>query len=409
MPAADSDFRYQAGHDLLFAGCKAATTGASRSVETADFTKALPVGEEFRTVLDDSSYRSVPADWQIAVTDVVGSRKAIADGRYKAVNMAGVAMISALMNALDSQDLPFVFGGDGAAIIYAPSDGTIVAKTIAKTVTWVREELGLTLRAALVPVSVIRQAGFDVNVKALRVSDAVKNYAFRGGGISHAEALMKTGQYAIGPAPAGGKPDLAGLSCRWTPIKPASRNIVSIIVEAGQNAADSFPRTAAEILRLTGMGRQGTGSPMPAKGPDTAWPPEGIDLEARAARQKTSLALYKARLYLTTLIAWILFRTGISLGGFDPGRYRQYTSLNTDYRKFQDGLRITVALGEAELKTLKDFLENGRRAKRLKYGLCVQDSAVLTCYVPSVTSDAHFHFLDGAGGGYAQAATNMKA
>jgi hypothetical protein len=29
--------------------------------------------------------------------------------------------------------------------------------------------------------------------------------------------------------------------------------------------------------------------------------------------------------------------------------------------------------------------------------------------VPSVTSDAHFHFLDGAGGGYAQAATNMKA
>jgi len=26
-----------------------------------------------------------------------------------------------------------------------------------------------------------------------------------------------------------------------------------------------------------------------------------------------------------------------------------------------------------------------------------------------VTSDSHFHFLDGAGGGYAQAAENMKS
>ena len=56
-----------------------------------------------------------------------------------------------------------------------------------------------------------------------------------------------------------------------------------------------------------------------------------------------------------------------------------------------------------------DFLEKERQAKHLSYGVCVQDSAVLTCYVPSITSDAHFHFLDGAGGGYAQAATNMKA
>ena len=118
---------------------------------------------------------------------------------------------------------------------------------------------------------------------------------------------------------------------------------------------------------------------------------------------------YKARLYLTTFFAWVLFKTGMVFAGFDPKRYRAHTSLNTDYRKFQDGLRITVSLGEAELKKLTDFLEHERRAKHLRYGLCVQDSAVLTCYVPSVTSDTHFHFLDGAGGGYAQAATNMKA
>jgi hypothetical protein len=100
---------------------------------------------------------------------------------------------------------------------------------------------------------------------------------------------------------------------------------------------------------------------------------------------------------------------GVNIGSFNARHYREFTSLNTDYRKFQDGLRITVSLGDAELSKLTEFLEDGRKAKNLRYGLCVQDSAILTCYVPSVTSDSHFHFLDGAGGGYAQAAENMKS
>jgi hypothetical protein len=396
-----SAVRYQ--HYLCANGC------CQVVMETARFTKALPVRKDFRTVLDDAAYQPAPADWLIAVSDVVGSRKAIDNGQYKAVNMAGVAMISALMNALDTRDLPFVFGGDGAAVICAPSDRALAADVMAKTVAWVLDELGLVLRAALVPVSAVRQDGFDVQVQAMRVSQAVNNYAFRGGGISHAEALMKSGKHAIEPAPAASRPDLTGLSCRWTPIKADGQNIVSIIIEAGENAVETFPQKASEFLQLAGMGEHRSGSPMPEKGPGTAWPPAGLDLKARASRQNASLALYKARLYFTTLFAWVLFKTGIALAGFDPNRYREFTSLNTDYRKFQDGLRITVSLGEADLKKLTDFLEHEREAKHLRYGLCVQDSAVLTCYVPSVTSDTHFHFLDGAGGGYAQAATNMKA
>jgi hypothetical protein len=378
-------------------------------VDTEKFTRALPVRTDFRTVLDDTSYQPVPANWLIAVSDVVGSRKAIAEGRYKAVNMAGVAMISAVINALETQELPFVFGGDGAAVVCAPSDRPVVANVMSKAVAWVLDELGLVLRAALVPVSAVRQDGFDVQVQAMRVSDAVNNYAFRGGGISHAEALMKSGKYAVETAPAGSRPDLTGLSCRWTPIRTEGKSIVSIIMEAGENGAETFPQIAFALLELAGMGEHRSGSPMPADGPGTAWPPAGLDMEARAARQNTPLGAYKARLYLTTFIAWVLFKTGMAIAGFDPKRYRRFTSLNTDYRKFQDGLRLTVSLSDSELKKLTDFLERERKAKHLRYGLCVQDSAVLTCYVPSVTSDAHFHFLDGAGGGYAQAATNMKA
>ena len=184
---------------------------------------------------------------------------------------------------------------------------------------------------------------------------------------------------------------------------------MSIIIEAGEHAEAEFPAKAARLLELAGMALPNAGSPMPKDGPPIAWPPKDLELEARAMPDPRSLARRKISVYLSTLFAWFLFKTGLSVAGFNPKRYKEFTSLNTDYRKFQDGLRITVSLGEARLKKLSEFLEDEREAKNLRYGLCVQDSAILTCYVPSVTSDAHFHFLDGAGGGYAQAAENMRA
>jgi len=148
---------------------------------------------------------------------------------------------------------------------------------------------------------------------------------------------------------------------------------------------------------------------MPTGGPTGKWPPEGLEIEARATRGERSLAMRRAGLYLWTFISWFIMTFNVRIGTFRARHYKEFTSLNTDYRKFQDGLRITVSLGDAELSKLTEFLEDGRKAKNLRYGLCVQDSAILTCYVPSVTSDSHFHFLDGAGGGYAQAAENMKS
>lgn len=373
---------------------------------TAEFTRSLPVAREFRSVLEDDFYRPVPDDWLIAVGDVVGSRKAIAAGQYKAVNMAGVAVISALMNALDRQTVPYIFSGDGASIICSPEDRDIVAETMARTVTWVKEDLGLTLRAALVPVSAVRAEGYDLLVQATRVSDAINNYAFRGGGLSRAEALTKAGEYAVPPAPPGSRPDLTGLSCRWSPVKPESGKIVSTIVEPGEGREGGFPAIAQKLLDLVGPSG---GSPMPAAGPSGTWPPEGLELEARATRGQHPLALRRAGLYLWTFISWFIMTYNVRLGSFSGRHYKEFTSLNTDYRKFQDGLRITVSLGDTELGRLTEFLEDERKAKNLRYGLCVQDSAILTCYVPSVTSDSHFHFLDGADGGYARAAENMKS
>ena len=44
------------------------------------------------------------------------STRAIAEGRYKDVNMIGAACINAVLNISRKKSVPYVFGGDGATL-----------------------------------------------------------------------------------------------------------------------------------------------------------------------------------------------------------------------------------------------------------------------------------------------------
>lgn len=371
--------------------------GASVTVE---FTKSLPRMARFSNAIPVENYVGIPDDWYVAVTDVVASRKAISEGRYKAVNMAGVSMISAIMNAVGHQDMIYIFGGDGAAVAFGPDVIATANAALSKTVRWVQEDLDLELRAAIVPVKYIRDAGKDILVVGVRVSDAITNYAFLGGGVAFAEKAMKQGEYPVQMAPPSSKPDLTGLSCRWTPIEEQGKKIVSLIIEPVEDGLE-IPRSVLdEVLEFVRADAE-SASPMPKEGPGFKWPPEGLAYEAKAS------GMSKPLLYLITLLAWVLDRTGWNLGKFDPTRYSEFTSSNTDYRKIQDGLRMTISMDDTAISRLRALLEGHRKDGALRFGICEQDQAVLTCFVPSIMEDNHYHFLDGAGGGYAAAADDL--
>jgi len=44
-----------------------------------------------------------------------------------------------------------------------------------------------------------------------------------------------------------------------------------------------------------------------------------------------------------------------------------------------------------------------------RFGIHRQSSAIMTCVVASPTQPNHIHFVDGAAGGYAMAAAELKA
>src|SRR3569832_1055604 len=146
------------------------------------FYSNVAVFRGFTRLMDPQLYSPLPDDWSIGIADVVESTKAIAQARYKAVNMAGASVIAAVTNALEGREFPFVFGGDGASFAVAPQDLAAARDARAATATWVAEDLGLKLRVAVVPLSAIRAAGLDVRVARFGPSPSLSYAMFSGGG-----------------------------------------------------------------------------------------------------------------------------------------------------------------------------------------------------------------------------------
>src|SRR6201987_332035 len=174
------------------------------------FYGGIPVFRGFTRLMEPQLYSPLPDDWTIGVADIVESTKAIAAQRYKAVNMEGAGVIAAVTNALGANEFPFVFGGDGASFAIARDDLATAREALAATAAWVRDDLDLAMRVALVPVLAIRAQGLDVRVARYGPSANLSYAMFSGGGLGWSDAAMKRGEVAVEVAPPGTQPDLSG-------------------------------------------------------------------------------------------------------------------------------------------------------------------------------------------------------
>jgi hypothetical protein len=374
------------------------------STDTEAFYETVPVFHGFRSLMDPALYKPLPDDWTIGAADIVQSTQAIQQKRYKAVNMAGAAVIASVTNALGQREFPFVFGGDGASFAVSRRDLDAARAALAATAGWVNSELGLTLRVALIPVAHIRAQGFDVRVARYGPSANVSYAMFSGGGLAWAEAAMKRGEFAVTPAPDGIWPNLTGLSCRFQEIESARGLIVSVLV-LPLPAADpaAFRALVEDIVRLVEQS-PGAGRPLPPGGPVLRWPPLGVDLEA--ATLPGDKRLRRALVLARTFLYFLVMRMGIRIGRFVPAAYVRQVMENSDFRKYDDGLRMILDCSPE----LADTIERRLRASAgiASYGMHRQDAAMMTCFTPAPTRSDHVHFIDGARGGYASAATALK-
>ncbi len=384
------------------------STAAAPMHADTGFYARLPLFEGFDRIMDPERYQPLPDGWLIGLTDVVRSTQAIEGGRYKAVNTAGASVIAAVSNALQGRSFPYVFGGDGASFAIASQDEAMARDALASTAAWVRDELELELRTALVPVAVVREHGLEVSVARFAPSKNVSYAMFSGGGLAWAERAMREGRFLVAPAPPGVRPDLSGLSCRWNDM-PATRGVMLSLLVAPVTNGDPAFRTLIEELVIELEHSPDVTRPVPDDAPDVGWPPPGLDLEARASgKAGDGLFLRRVRVALETLVAYIVMRLGIRIGGFDPAVYRRDVVENSDFRKYDDNLRMTLDCTPALADRIEQRLQQAEARSVARFGMHRQPAAIMTCIVPSIAESNHVHFVDGAAGGYALAARRLK-
>lgn len=380
------------------------------------FFEALPVLRRFEDTANPSNYLPVPDDWFIAVTDVRNSTLAIEEGRYKEVNAMGAVAIMGVLNITGKFNFPFVFGGDGATLAIPPGLQNQTAGVLKGVQALATKQFGLDVRAALIPVSHLRREGQDVRVARIAVSEYFTQAAFIGGGTQLAESLLKSPDtppsFFAENHPSDLNTDFNGLECRWDEVYNARGEVHSILVNVTESDSSKRNRLYQDIFQRIGeiYGQEEEYTPIVTDRLNLTLSNRKLSVEKEVrtfgTTRKEQIG-YWVKLRIQWLFGKILMRFGIRTANTDWGQYKKDLAANTDFRKFDDMLRLVLAGNEVQRFTLQGYLETLYEKGELVYGIHTSKSALITCMILD-HQEGHIHLVDGNDGGYAMAAKRMK-
>ncbi len=385
------------------------------NVASKDFYSSISPFSKFSDLTEASHYRTVPADWWVVITDVKGSTEAIANNRYKDVNLLGASSIIAIINALKGQEIPFVFGGDGATLLVHESDVERIKPALLGTQRLARDVMNFELRIGLVPIHILNARGASVEVAKFAISDKSRIAMMRGGGLTVAERMVKDTSPAnaayrlkLGGPIAEDLTSFEGLSCRWEPVKAKRGEMMSLLVVA--TSQEKPEEVYGRVIQSIELILNETES-RPATGQQTG---RGVSLPSliKEMRMHTiDQSFVKKvkrllRIFFEVAVMRAFMITGIKTKDFSAEKYMREMGENTDYQKFDDMIRMVRDCSVKQRDAITAMLEAEKNAGEIAYGIHTSSEALMTCLVFSL--DNHIHFVDGSHGGYALAAKQLK-
>lgn len=389
--------------------------------DTTTFYAELPAFSRFRGIARLEHYRELPEDWHVVVADINGSTKAIEKGRYKDVNNIGASVIIAVINQLRPLSVPYVFGGDGASLCI-PAQAIAAAKTaLLATRDLASKQFGLDLRVGIIPCQVIRDSGRQVMVGKYQVNEHFQQAVFSGDGMAYADALVKSSQgreFAVHPDPQPAQADFSGFECRWKQIPSPHGETLSLLVCANasenEEAHQLYLKVLEAIYRFYGEISSWCPIRQEALRLSTDYRTLRNEIRIRTHHESiTGKLSYAAKLPVINLIGRY-FMAHDKVTGEDTespthwGNYKPTLIKNTDYRKFDDMLRMVISGTPEQRQNLTLYLDRQAKKGRLNYGVHTSPAAQITCMISDYNVN-HVHFIDGCNGGYAMAARQLKS
>lgn len=360
---------------------------------------------DFQDLLSDENYVEAPLDWWIVITDIEDSTQAIESGRYKDVNTIGAATLAAIQNATGRLQFPFVFGGDGATALIPDTNKLAVEKELSALRSISRTQFRLELRVGMVSVQELHDQGLPVRIAKFRLEGNYPLAIFSGGALTRADKLIKNeaDRYSV-PEHPGRETNLRNLSCRWKPIPSVNGSMLSIIFFDPQGRNHVY----TEFLQKLEVILDGDAERVnPVRVQSMSYRSVADILRHDRAHQ-VSLQYLVPRI-VDTIAASILFRWGLFRLIPHINKYVNQTVEHSDFRKFDDMLRMILDCSSVQIDQLDALCKDLRASHGACFGLHRSDAALMTCFVPDFSEGSHIHFIDGSNGGYAVAAKQLKS
>ena len=379
-------------------------------MDDSDFYRKLTPLRQFEDFAAAGNYQELPPDWVVFVTDIENSTSAIEEGLYKEVNLVGAASITLTMQVLGSQDMPFVFGGDGATICVQQGQSDLVAAELARLVNLARTNFGLELRVACIPVSRITNSGRKVLVSKLEITPGKCIALFHGGGLALADRIAKDEYEQFGIAPSSESvASLQGLSCRWSPMPSKKGVVISLLVRARHDNDMSVYSELLQRIRDILDGDIASANPVYLDPANYKSFSQALREESAYHHRRFSYGFVKR--IVDVALSVLIFRFGVNpiAPFFNGKRYKSTIAEHSDYRKFDDVLRLIMDCSEQQCHALQECLQAAYEKGEVYYGLHASGAALMTCFVENTNPGGHLHFIDGGDGGLAMASRQLKA
>jgi len=380
------------------------------------FYQQLKPFSRFSDFTESGNYADCPQEWFVVITDVKGSTRAIERGDYKAVNSLGVASIMAVLNAVKTESIPFVFGGDGASFCIPPDKADVVRSALVATRIMAEEQFDLELRIGMVPVKTILDAGEQIRIAKYQVSEHYQQAMFRGGGLGYAEALVKEpsaeNPYLVNHEEIEPVGDFHGFECRWNEIPTPHEETIALLIQAIEEDESSrdalFMRIHAKIREIYGAAEEH--HPVRAESLSLAFSLQQLagEIAIRTAFKSIVYRIfYTTRLLFVLLAGKYMMAKGVQTDSTDWGSFKESLVASSDYRKFDEVLRMILAGTRQQREALCGYLNCLQETEKVAYGIHRTTHALMTCAVFDYGNE-HIHFLDASDGGYAMAARELK-
>jgi len=371
------------------------------------FYANLPINKIplYQLLVADKLFEEVPVDWHVIITDIKSSTAAVNAGLHQNVNLIATGSIVTVLNIAFKASIlvPFFFGGDGAAFIVPPSIVEPVMKSLLKYRENTLQNFNLDLRAGIIGVDQIYEKGHQLKISRFSSSETFSIPIVLGNGLAYAEQIIKGDDYLLsGHDTASDEIDLSGMQCRWDKIEPPenSEEVVTLIVIAQNNEqqAGVFSKVIHQLDQIYGSAEKRQPISVSKLIFKTSFNGLGQEMRHRLGKIKI-FELIKT--WFINIYGYIYFRTA-------RGKNYLKQLVEMSDTLVIDGRINTVITGTAQQRlTLQTVLDKLEKDGRILYALYVSGESIMSCYVRDLEDD-HIHFVDGAEGGYTQAAGVLK-